>query len=125
MKFMEWENKSILIAEDYDANYFLLEEYLEPTAIKIYRAKNGEEVLEILAKSIPDLILMDIKMPKMSGLEAIIKIREFNRDIPIIAQTAYAMQGDEKKIIVSGCNDYISKPIEEEALIEKLKKYLG
>jgi len=121
---MDWQKKSILIAEDDDTNYYLLEEYLEPTAIHIYRAYNGLEVFEILAKSMPDLILMDIKMPKMSGLEAISKIRESNLEIPIIAQTAYAMHGDEEKIIIRGCNDYISKPINEDVLLKKLEKYL-
>jgi CheY-like chemotaxis protein len=121
---MDWGNKSILIAEDDDTNYYLLEEYLEQSAIHIYRAKNGEEVLEILAKLQPDLILMDIKMPKMSGLEAASKIREFNIDIPIIAQTAYAMHGDEEKIIFNGFNDYISKPIDEDVLMKKIKKFI-
>ncbi len=118
---MNWSNKSVLIAEDEDTNYLLLVEYLEPTGIQIVRANNGYEVLEIFNKTALDLILMDMKMPLMTGFEATIKIRESNQEIPIIAQTAYAMIGDKDKILAAGCNDYISKPILEEALLDKIK----
>lgn len=118
---MDWRNKSVIIAEDEDTNYLLLVEYLEPTGIEIIRATNGCEVLEICNRTLPDLILMDIKMPIMTGFEATIKIRENFGDVPIIAQTAYAMVGDKDKILAAGCNDYISKPIVEEILLEKIK----
>jgi len=118
---MDWSKKSVLIAEDEDTNYLLLVEYLEPTGIGIVRAINGYEVLEICNKNLPDLILMDMKMPLMTGYEATLKIRETNQMVPIIAQTAYAMVGDKDKILAAGCNDYISKPIVEEILISKIK----
>lgn len=118
---MDWSRKSVIIAEDEDTNYLLLVEYLEPTGIEIIRANNGYEVLEMFNKNLPDLILMDMKMPLMTGYEATIRIRESNQIVPIIAQTAYAMLGDKDKILAAGCNDYISKPIIEEILINKIK----
>jgi CheY-like chemotaxis protein len=121
---MEWKNKLILIAEDEDANFFLLEEYLDTSGIRIIRANNGFEVLELLKESSPDLILMDMKMPKMSGFETVPLIREFNATIPIIAQTAFTMSGDKEKMISIGCNDFISKPIEEDSFLRKLAKYI-
>ena len=121
---MNWSDKSILIAEDEDTNYLLLVEYLEPTGVQIARAINGYEVLEIFNKTSFDLILMDMKLPLMTGYEATMKIREVNQEVPIIAQTAYAMIGDRDKILAAGCNDYISKPIFEETLISKIKIFI-
>jgi len=117
---MDWTNKSVLIAEDEDTNFMLLEEYLEPTGIRIFRAYNGLEVMSIFNQHKLDLILMDMKMPLMTGYEAVIKIRESNKKIPIIAQTAYAMLGDKDKILEVGCNDYIAKPIIEDVLLNKI-----
>jgi two-component system, cell cycle response regulator DivK len=122
---MDWSSKAVLIAEDEDTNYLLLVEFLEPTGIKIIRASNGFEVLEACNKNLPDIILMDMKMPLMTGYEAVSKIREFNTRLPIIAQTAYAMIGDKDKILTIGCNDYLSKPIDEDTLIDMMQKYLG
>ena len=68
-----------------------------------------------------DLILMDIKMPELSGYDATKKIREFNKDIIIIAQTAYSLTGDKEKAIEAGCNEYITKPIDKKELMEKIE----
>jgi len=122
---MEWQNKSVLIAEDEDTNFMLLEEYLEPTGIKIVRAIDGIEALKFYTERMPDLILLDIKLPRMNGYEVVNRIREHNTTIPIIAQTAYTMRGDREKILKTGCTDYISKPIEEEALLNKMRHYLS
>jgi CheY-like chemotaxis protein len=121
---MEWTGKKVLIAEDEDANFLLLSEYLEATGIEILRACDGLEVLKICKNLIPDIILMDLKMPNLSGYEAVAKLRESNLKIPIIAQTAFTMTGDRDKILQSGCTDYIAKPIEESALLRKMGKYL-
>lgn len=121
---INWENKSVIIAEDDYANSLLLAEYLVSTGIQVTRARTGVEVLELCKKAFPDIILMDITMPVMGGLEAVSKIREMNRDIPIIAQTAHAMVGDKERILEAGCNDYLSKPISEANLIDKMQKYL-
>ncbi len=123
---ISWKGKTMLIAEDEDSNFYLLEIILHKTKINIIRAKTGTEVLNIFQsnKNI-DLILMDIKMPETDGLEATKQIRKIDSNIPIIAQTAFAMSNDEKTSIKNGCNDYIPKPIKKSDLIQILNKYLA
>ncbi len=119
------EKPTILIAEDEDSNYFVLEILLRQlTVSKVSRAVNGIEAVEY-CKANPEtsLVLMDIKMPEMDGLEATQKIREFNKTIPIIAVTAFAMTGDEQKALNAGCNEYVSKPISMKVLLQKLQNY--
>ncbi len=114
----------ILIAEDEEYADMHLSILLKNSAKEILHAKNGFETLEI-CRSYPDidLILMDIKMTEMDGYEATRQIRQFNKDIIIIAQTAYALTGEREKAIEAGCNDYISKPINKDFLMELIKKY--
>ena len=121
-----WEGKTILIAEDEESNYRFLEMLLNNKGLKLLKANNGNEAVEMFKtnKDI-DLILMDIKMPGMNGLEATMKIKEINPSIPIIIQTAYAMQNDEKISSDAGCDDYISKPINKEKLIKLINKWVG
>jgi len=90
------------------------------------RATNGKDTVKALQDN-PEiaLILMDIKMPDMDGLEAAREIRQFNKKIPIIVQSAYALSGDREKAMDAGCNDYISKPIIQEELMRLLYKYLS
>ena len=123
---INWQGKTILIAEDTDSNYQLLETVLKRYGAQILRAENGQMVVDLL-KQHPEiqLILMDIHMPGMSGLEATQRIRQFNPDIIIIAQTAYAMVHDRNEILSAGCNDYIAKPLRMQALIEMLNYYLN
>ncbi|MGK0411929.1 MAG: CheY-like chemotaxis protein [Polaribacter sp.] len=113
----------ILIAEDDYVSYLYISTILKNIAKELIHAKTGVEVIE-LCKKHPDIdvILMDIKMPILNGYEATKKIREFNTDIIIIAQTAYALSGDNKKAIDAGCNDYITKPINKEILFQVLDK---
>ena len=120
-----WKNKTILIAEDEESNYKFLEVLLSKKGINLLRAENGYEAIEICKgyKQI-DLILMDIKMPGMNGLEATAKIKQTRPEIPIIIQTAYAMQNDEKECIEAGCDDYIAKPIKKEKLLSILAKWI-
>jgi CheY-like chemotaxis protein/anti-sigma regulatory factor (Ser/Thr protein kinase) len=115
----------LIIAEDDDISYQHLAIILEPYTKKILRAKDGEEVID-LARTHHDiqLILMDINMPKLNGLLATAKIREFNRGIVIIAQTAYALQGDKENALQAGCNDYVSKPIQVDLLLEMISKHV-
>jgi CheY-like chemotaxis protein len=122
---MDWSNKTVIIAEDELTNYFLLVEYLEITGIKVLHAKNGLEVFEIIEHTLPDIILLDIKMPYMTGYEVLEKLRPMHPNLPIIAQTAYAMPSDKKKIMDLGCNDYMSKPVQEEILFEKMSLFLN
>ncbi len=121
----DWSQYTILIAEDEETNYIYLETALQKTNVTVLRAKNGREAVET-AKVTPqlNLILMDIKMPEMNGLEATRSIRTFRKDITIIAQTAFAMEEDRRNCTAVGCNDFLPKPIRYKVLLETLAKYL-
>ena len=122
------ENKNlvILIAEDDEVSKIHLSLLLENMAHEIIHVSNGSDAVEaIQTNSEINLILMDVRMPKMGGIEATRKIREFNKEIVIIAQTAYALEGDREKMLQEGCTDYISKPINREKLIEIIGKYFN
>lgn len=114
--------KKILIAEDTDSNFLLLSIILRKE-YTIVRANNGSEAVELCQAENPDMILMDIKMPVMDGLEATRKIRELGVKIPIIALTANAYDSDRDKAFEAGCNDYMAKPIMASALREMMKRY--
>jgi CheY-like chemotaxis protein len=119
-----WDSRKILIAEDEETNYLFVEAILEDTNAQLIWAKDGKDVLELISKHDDlDLILMDIKMPEMDGLTATRKIRQTNKDIPIIAQTAYAMSEDKTKCLNAGCNDYLAKPISHNVLLATIEKY--
>ncbi len=120
-----WAGKSILVAEDEESNFRFLEMVLSKTNVNLIRAKNGIEAIEKFQKNNIDLILMDIKMPHMDGHEATRRIRKIDKDIVIIAQTAFAMENDERISIKAGCNDYIAKPIRKPKLLELINKYLS
>ncbi|MBN2236713.1 MAG: PAS domain S-box protein, partial [Bacteroidales bacterium] len=117
--------KIILIAED-DANSFeLLEMYLKPYKTKILWAKNGVEAIDLFSKNQQiNLILMDIKMPVLSGYEAAKEIKKMNPNVPIIAQTAYAINNEKEIALEAGCDDYLSKPISWSVLFEKIMLHL-
>ncbi|WP_372751707.1 PAS domain S-box protein [Labilibaculum sp.] len=115
----------ILVAEDEISNFKLIEAILKRNSYEVIRAENGAEAVEICRdNSNISLVLMDIRMPIMDGLIATKKIKSFKPNLPIIAQTAYAMDGDENKALEEGCNDYISKPIRRDLLLEKLSALL-
>ena len=119
-------SKKILIVEDNPQNMRLVEMALSAESYTLLEATNGEEALEIAKKERPDLIIMDVQLPKMSGLEVTRKLREipeFNRT-PIIAITAYAMKGDEEKALDAGCNAYLSKPVRARDLPDLIAKML-
>ena len=122
---IDWRSKKILIVEDdvFSAEYLV--EVLAETKVQIILSKNGLDAVE-KAKSITDLdlILMDIQLPGISGDKATELIREFNADIPIIAQTAHAMSNDRERYLKAGCNDYLAKPILITDLFLALRKYL-
>jgi two-component system, cell cycle response regulator DivK len=124
MKNYSWESKKILVAEDEEMNYLFVEAMLELTNVQLVWARNGIEVLNIMHtnKDI-DLILMDIRMPEMDGLTATKAIRKDNIKIPIIAQTAYAMSEDKNKCLKAGCDDYFTKPINNDLLLSAIDKY--
>lgn len=119
--------KTVLIVEDNDLNMKLFNDLLEAHGFRTLQTKDGMEALRIARRSRPDLILMDIQLPEVSGLEVTKWIKEDDdlRTIPVIAVTAFAMKGDEEKIREGGCEDYIAKPISVARFIETVKKYLG
>jgi len=117
--------KKILIVEDIDLNIDLLEQLLgEDFALAV--AKNGAAGIEMAESERPDLILMDISLPVVNGLDAarLIKANQALKHIPIIAVTAHAMQGDRERALGSGCEDYLSKPIDEDQLFEKIHRLM-
>lgn len=116
------KKKIILIAEDIDNNFTLAKELLKDD-YNIVRAVNGVEAVDITRKIKPDIILMDMKMPIMDGLEATQKIREFNTDVPIIALTAYVFDTNRELALRKGCNGFISKPLRRETLNDELSKF--
>ncbi|MBI9053097.1 MAG: response regulator [Bacteroidales bacterium] len=119
-----WEDKIVVIAEDEQINFLFLKAVLKPTKAKIIWTKTGRETIDICNAEPIDIILMDIKMPDLNGLEATIEIKKIFPNLPIIAQTAYAMEEDEEASMEAGCNDYITKPIRPDNLLTIMSKYL-
>ena len=116
----------ILIVEDDKVSADFLEIILYNVATNIIIANSGEKAIEILKDNTDiDIVLMDIKMPGINGFDATKTIRAFNKDVIIIAQTAYALSGDKEKAMEAGCNDYIAKPVIQTELIELIAKHLG
>ncbi len=126
-KIGDWSRIKIIIAEDEPANYMLIKKVLERTNATLLWAKNGIEAVEIIKneKELENiLILMDIKMPEMDGMEALDIIRKINKNIPAIAVTAYAHENDKNEILSHGFNDYITKPLKTKNLLDVIHKYL-
>jgi len=119
------DKKTILIVEDEYSNYFFLELMFSKMGITPIVAHNGQEAIDI-CKSNPeiDLILMDLKMPVLNGFEATKQIKAMRPELPIIAQTAYALSADKHKAIEAGCDDYLTKPIRKQDLMVALARYL-
>jgi len=116
----------ILIAEDDEVSELLLDNSVKIFGKEILKARTGIEALEVCRRNPDtDLVLMDIQMPEMNGYDVTRKIREFNKEVVIIAQTAYGQTGDREKAIEAGCNDYIVKPIAQKELIALIQKYFG
>ena len=116
--------KKILIAEDNDSNYILMT-YILKKYYQFERAKNGQEAVEMAEKGGYDIVLMDIKMPIMDGLEATKAIKEKFPNLPIIALTANAFDSDRQLALEAGCNDFLSKPVSSELCLQTIKKFVG
>ena len=116
----------ILLAEDDEFNFKLFTIILERTGAKMIRAKDGLECVEMFEKNQDiDLVLMDIQMPGMNGLEATKILKKLRKEVPVIAQTAYAMESDRARCLEAGCDDIITKPINTKKLILLIKRYVG
>lgn len=117
---------TVLVAEDDDVSYNLIRTILKNQNLKIIRARNGKEAIDIYKKRKDQVsfILMDIKMPVLDGIEATKAIRTFDKDIPIIAQTAFALSGDKDLALQAGCNHYLAKPLKRQDLLSGIKRFL-
>jgi len=116
--------KTILVAEDNDGNYILMT-YILKKNYNIVRAVNGQEAVDKIAEGGIDMILMDIKMPIMDGLEATKIIRKDHPDLPIIALTANAYESDRESAFEAGCNDFIAKPVNCQTTLDIIAKYIN
>ncbi len=122
---INWHNKNILIAEDEPTNFAYLKEVLKPTRANIFHAANGREAIEITQNKRVDIIIMDIKMPVMNGFEAAKVIKGMAPHIPIISQTAYAMESEMEVAKNTGMDDYLVKPLKPAVLISAIQKQFG
>jgi signal transduction histidine kinase/tetratricopeptide (TPR) repeat protein len=119
-----WKDKTILIAEDEELNYKVLDSCLSKTNARILRAADGKKAVEICRKEKVDIVLMDIQMPVMDGYTATLEIKKIFKDIPVIAQTSFAMANEKDKCIDAGCDDYITKPLDLETLLSKISRLM-
>lgn len=118
------DNPKILIAEDVESNYLYLSAVLSKIKATIYWAKNGKEAVDIFKKESIDLVLMDLQMPEMNGYEATKIMKAIDPDLPIVAQTAFAMSDDREKALEAGCDDYLAKPIKSKDLLNTVEKFI-
>jgi len=122
----DWSNKKVLVVEDVENNYELIEAILKKTKIKIVWARTGNQAMLVFSEQTDiDIILMDIKLPDINGLDLTRQIKEKNKEIPIIAQTAYALTGDREKTITAGCDAYLSKPLPKAKLLKVMSDFIG
>jgi CheY-like chemotaxis protein len=125
-KTFDWRGYTILVAEDVDINFVLISEILKYTGVNVIRARDGQECVDLydVNKNLVDLILLDIQMPILNGYETMRIIKKINKNIPIIVQTAYAMNDDIKKSYDAGCDDYITKPMTRDNLLNKINNLM-
>lgn len=119
--------KSVMIVEDNELNMKLFNDLLESRGYNVIQTRNGMEALDLARAHMPDLILMDIQLPEVSGLVVTkwLKDDEQLAHIPVVAVTAFAMKGDEERILQGGCEGYISKPISVSHFLETIANYIG
>ena len=115
--------KKILIAEDTESNYMLVS-YILRSEYELVWARDGVEAIEKFNEFKPDLVLMDLRMPRLGGLAATARIRETDKRVPIIALTAFAFESDKAKTMEAGCTDFLAKPINASTLKDTIKRYI-
>ncbi|MBQ8990319.1 MAG: response regulator [Prevotella sp.] len=116
--------KKILVAEDNDSNFILMT-YILKKYYQFERAKNGQEAVEKADNGDYDIVLMDIKMPVMDGLEATKIIKERHPDLPVVALTANAFDSDRQLAFDAGCDDFLSKPVSSDLCLKTIRKFVG
>ena len=127
MGTMEAMAKTVLVVEDNELNMKLFHDLLEAHGISTIKTRDGRDVMELARKNKPDLILMDIQLPEVSGLDVTRWLKDDSelKHIPVIAVTAFAMKGDEERIRSKGCEAYLSKPISVSKFVETVRTYIG
>lgn len=125
MKAPDLSPYCVLVAEDDEANYRLYETKLKKTGIKVLHAANGGDAVKLFKENKIDIVIMDAMMPGKDGFAATTEIREISPEVPVIMLTAYVNQNSIRQAVKSGCNDYLSKPIDSEVLYSALKKWLA
>ena len=121
----DWSDKTILVAEDVAANYLLIEAVLSITKANVIWAQNGREAVRAcIDNDNIDLVLMDIRMPEMDGIDATLAIKKIRIDLPIIAQTAFTYNHEDEKIREAGCIKVITKPISPQELISSIREHM-
>ena len=116
--------KRILVAEDNDSNYMLMS-YILKKHYDFFRARNGREAVDLALSEPVDLVLMDIKMPVMDGMEATRLIKAQLPQLPVVALTANAFDSDRQQAFDAGCDDFLSKPVSAEKCLQTIAKYIG
>jgi len=119
--------KRVLVIEDNEKNMYLMTFLLEKMGHRVLQAVTGEEGVETAEREVPDLVLMDIQLPGIDGFEATRRIRASvaAREVPIVAVTSFAMTGDRERLLAAGCNGYIEKPIDPDAIRAQISGFLG
>ena len=124
-KNYDWKGRVFLIAEDDKFSYKFLESFLKQTKAEVLHAIDGKEAISICMEKNIDLVLMDIQMPEMNGLQATEEIKKFKKQLPIIAQTANAITEEKQKCFEAGCDDFVTKPVNISELYSKIDKWLA
>jgi len=126
MNIPNLQGRKILIADDSSSSLLLLNAFLEPTGALVLEAKNGLKVLELFSQHPDiDLIVLDIFMPELDGIETVKRIREINKTLPVIAQTAFVTKVDEERCLSAGFSAYLAKPIDLNLFYDTLWHFLG
>ena len=120
------ERTKILVVDDNERNRYLVSFILDKNGFEVVTANDGVDGVETAREQRVNLIIMDIKMPRMDGYEATMRIKKLEgyQSVPIIALTSYAMAGDKKKAVAAGCDGYIAKPINPETFMDEIRKFL-
>ena len=118
---------TVLIIEDNPDNMLLISDILEAGGYQLLRAETGLQGIEMAENHLPDFIILDIQLPDINGSEVLNRIRriEKTRSIPIVAMTSYAMAGDREKLLASGCDGYVEKPIDPAVVLDQIKQAIG
>ena len=121
----DWSDKTILVAEDVAANYMLIEAVLKTTRATLIWAQNGRQAVEACVENDRiDIVLMDIRMPEMDGIDATREIKKFRNNLPIIGQTAFCYNGEDRMIMEAGCSKVINKPVSSRILLSSIEEYM-